>query len=592
VRWRRVSSCRSGFPSCPIKIGETTLRGEATLVTDNERGLRGDSMKVTAEHLPVPPVTVRSLSLGWDTVRGRWEGEATVVIPTPDALVVTAGFAFENGAFAGAKAAVDNLNVSVGNGIYVQAIRFGLAFDPLQLNGGIGLSAGPLVAGKTALRLDGDFGITFGDPLVVSATGTLRLVDWKLAAAYFRYLSSGTVEFGGGVAVGLPDPSQPTKQPVSLITSIDGWVDGSVGFAGYGSADVVVLGLPLVGAEALVSNIGAASCGRILWLKAGFGYRWDTNQLAIMGPGTCNVGPYEPVRPVAASLASATASASPVQLTLPASEDGLVLVVHGATAAPKVQLTGPSGRSVITPAEPGQPLANDEFVVMQDENAKTTIVVIRRPAGVWTLTELDGSSGVTEIEQASILPTPSVAAEVRGERHQPRLSWRVQTRPGQRVSFVERADGVAKLITRTTTAAGVVAFVPANGPAGPRDIVAIVEQDGLPSSQQKVASYDAPDPDDDFPDDLTARKQLGELRRAVLAARLAPALRRELVAPLHAARRALRRPTPSTELACSRVAEFVRKVEQATGPAPGIPENLASAWIEAAERIRTGLGCS
>lgn len=580
-----------GIPFLPIKIGETTLRGEATLVTDNEQGLRGDSMKVTAEHLPVPPVTVRSLSLGWDTAHGRWEGEATVVIPTPEALAVTAGFAFENGAFAGAKAAVDNLNVHVGNGIYVQAIRFSVAFDPLQLAGGIGLSAGPVVAGKTALRLDGDFGITFGDPLVVGATGTLKLIDWKVAAAYFRYFSSGSIEFGGGVAIGLPDPSEPRKQPVSLITEIDGWVDGAVGFAAHGSADVVVLGLPLVGAEALVSNIGAAACGRIAWLRAGFGYRWDTSELAIMGPGTCNVGPYEPVRP-SPSLGSAAEPAS-TQFQLPASADGVVLRLHGAAAAPKVRLTGPGGRVVTTPAEPGTPLANDEFVVMQDEQSKTTIIAIRRPAGTWTLSTVAGwSDDLTGIELAGILPPPSVSAAVRGDSHQPRLTWRVRSRPGQSVTLVEEAEGVAHVIARSTAAAGSVQFIPADGPEGRRDIVAIVEQDGLPGSRQLVASYEAPDPDDDLPGDVLARRRLGELNRVVRAAQIAPAIRRELVSSLRDARRALRPPAPDAGRACVRVGDFVVAVQRAIGPAPGIPEAEATRWIKAAEDVRRLLACS
>jgi hypothetical protein len=77
----------------------------------------------------------------------------------------------------------------------------------------------------------------------VEATGKLKLVDFPLASAYFRYFSTGTVQFGGQVAIGLPDMSQPAKQPVRLAAFLDGWVGGG-GFAAHGGADVLVFGVP------------------------------------------------------------------------------------------------------------------------------------------------------------------------------------------------------------------------------------------------------------------------------------------------------------------------------------------------------------
>src|SRR5262249_58830706 len=98
-------------------------------------------------------------------------------------------------------------------------------------------SAGPVVAGKTAVRVDGDFSVDFGDPFAIEAHGTMKLVDFPLAAAWFRYLGTGTVQFGGTVGIGLPDPSNPSKQPVHIIASVNGWVNGPVGVAAEGSAE-------------------------------------------------------------------------------------------------------------------------------------------------------------------------------------------------------------------------------------------------------------------------------------------------------------------------------------------------------------------
>jgi hypothetical protein len=573
-----------GIPLVPLaKIGDTWLKGEAVLVSDNERGLRSDSVKVIAEQLPIGPVLVKRLAIGWDELRQRWEGDATVVVPTPEALELSAGFAFEGGRFAGASGGADNLNVPIGGGVFLQAVSFAVEFDPLELEGGIGISAGPVVAGKTALRVDGTFGIRFDDPLAVRVRGLLSLVDVPLGAAWFDYYSSGTVEFGGRLELRLPD-QEALLSPVYVEGVLRGWVDGSAGFAAYAGARVDVLGLTLAGAEVLVSNVGIAACGKVTWLEAGFGYRWETGELAVMGPWACSVGGYEPVleRPGAAAGVAAT----PVALSLPASERGLVLKLHGDGGAPRVTLAGPGGRSVTTPAGDGEPLANDEFVVLQDEAAETTIVAIRRPRGEWTLTELPGSPPVTQVEQAAVLPEPSVDAAVRGPRDEPELAWRLEPRDGQVVTFVEEGSEVARVLGRTAEASGRMAFDPAEGPAGERRIVALVEQDGLLRERVVAATFTAQAPGVD-PGASPARKRVSALRADVARERLAHGTRTALLDPLRAAARALARKPSDPAAACAALARFRDAVEAS----PGIPAATAAAWLAEAGAIRVELGC-
>jgi len=353
-----------------------------------------------------------------------------------------------------------------------------------------------------------------------------------------------------------------------------------------------VFGLPVAGADALVSSVGAAACGRIGWLKAGFGYRWETGELAVMAGGACDVGSYSPPAPLGANPPAAAVSNAAAARTfrLSRSDDGVVLRLKGSTGAPKFTLSGPGGLSVTTPSEAGAPLANDEFVVMQDEGASTTIVAVRRPAGTWTVTPQEGSQ-VTSLEQASIGAEPSVTAAVRGPAHQPKLTWKLAARAGQTVTFVEEGEQVNRVITTTADAKGAVGFTPADGPAGSRNIVAIVAQDGLPRLRTTVASYEAPDPDAELPGELPARKRLGELRRSVVGAGLDKSLQRRLVGPLRAARRALRPPAPDVATACARLGDFVVAVEQATGPT-GIPSEQAGAWIDTADDVKRLLRCS
>jgi hypothetical protein len=574
------------IPFVDVVIDGVNLTGQAVLVTDNARGLHSDSIRVTADPVVVPPITIRQLAIAWDGLRQRWEGSGTLVLPTPEALSISAGVAFENGQFAGASGGVDNLNLPIGNGVYVQAIRFSLEFEPLKVGGGIGISAGPVVDGKTAIRLDGDFSVDFGDPFTVEAHGTLKLVDFPLASAWFRYLGTGTVQFGGTVAIGLPDPSNPGKQPVHLVASVGGWVNGAVGFAAEGSADVAVFGVPVVGADLLVSNLGAAACGHIAWLKAGFGYRWDTGELSVMGDN-CDVGAFAPVVPVGVAAAT-SAAATATTFRLPKSDDGVVLRLHGSTGAPAVTLTGPAGRTVDTPTDADASLVNDEFVVLKDEASKTTIVAIRHPAGTWTVAPRAGSPAVTSVEQASVAPDPQVTADVRGDAHAPTLTWKTHAQPGQTVTFAEHAQDVDAVIARTTDAKGSVSFTPAAGPAGPRDIVAVVEQDGMPRLQTVVAHYDAPDTAEaDVP---AARKALRGLQHDVVGAHLDAGVQQALVDPLRAARRALKPPTPDVATACARVGDFVSQVAQATGPS-GIPPAQAAAWTNAATGTKQLLRC-
>jgi hypothetical protein len=134
---------------------------------------------------------------------------------------------------------------------------------------------------------------------------------------------------------------------------------------------------------------------------------------------------------------------------------------------------------------------NDRFYAQLRQDGTTFVLVNKPAAGRWTLSD-DGTAPVTGVREARGLPKASAKAVVRGRGHSRVLSWKLRKIPGQRVTFAEVGRDVRNAIRTTTSSAGSVRFRPADGPAGKRSIVAIVEQDGFPRTTLTAGSYRAP----------------------------------------------------------------------------------------------------
>jgi hypothetical protein len=170
-----------------------------------------------------------------------------------------------------------------------------------------------------------------------------------------------------------------------------------------------------------------------------------------------------------------------------------VIGVDGASAPPAVTVTGPGGASVSAPAV-GHILASD-YLVAHDPAGKTTFVVIRAPrAGLWTVTPAAGSSAISRIRSAVSLPDPAVAARVTGTGRKRTLHYRIRRIPGQAVRFVESGRRAFGAIGRARGARGTLHFAPADGPAGIRSVIALVDENGIPRARIIVAHYRAPRP--------------------------------------------------------------------------------------------------
>ncbi|MEA2311219.1 MAG: hypothetical protein QOE28_1187 [Solirubrobacteraceae bacterium] len=462
------------------------ITGQAGFKTSNARGLQGDALKVTAENLFISTLQVKKFSLGYDTARDVWEGAATIVLPTPQKLLLSGSFAMEHGKFKRAAAEVDGLNVPVAGGVFLQRVKIAVAVEPLELGGGIGITAGGLVAGRSALRLDGDFSYRFSDPGRFRADGKLKMVDFDVASGFVTVWTTGAVDFGGRLLLALPNPAaaEPAKQPVFVQSELDGWVDGK-GFNVEAAAQTYLMGVQLTRAEVLASTVGLAACGQVLWMRAGFGYRWVGRVLNIMGQ-SCDVGPYRATR--------ARISQSGATRLSFAGDDPVVIRIDGQGGAPDVALSGPGGFRITTPLVPGGAPGDARHILLQDEEDDTTYVALRHPRGSWSLETMAGSAPIRGVQTANTLAPPKVTARVAGRGASRTLTWRLRRLPGQRVRFVEDGPDVKRVLKTTSSAKGRVRFRPAFGSGGPRSVVAIVDQNGMPRDSITVARYTAPRP--------------------------------------------------------------------------------------------------
>ena len=195
-------------------------------------GLLHDQLKITKDNFQLYGVGVKNLSVSYSPTDDIWEGSAEVSLPTPNKLDISADLAFQHGGFHKFSGSADNINFPILDGIYVQKISVVFGLDPTTVGGGLGVSFGPTVDGKQLVRVDGSFvyqAATATAAGFVDVSGTLTLASFKIANAYFNYYTTGEVQFGGHLQLGLPDAtaSSPQHQPVYIDASLNGAIYGS-----------------------------------------------------------------------------------------------------------------------------------------------------------------------------------------------------------------------------------------------------------------------------------------------------------------------------------------------------------------------------
>jgi hypothetical protein len=173
----------------------------------------------------------------------------------------------------------------------------------------------------------------------------------------------------------------------------------------------------------------------------------------------------------------------------------VLLRFRGRADAPRVTVTAPGGRRYASPG--GSGFATDDRTFLWVRDGRDTYLAVRTPpGGTWRVEEQPGSPALAAVGQALPLPKSPVRARLRGRAHRRVLGYRLKPVEGQTVTFFEVAGrgGPSQRIGRARSLRGSLRFAPAEGPAGPRRIVALLESSGLPRDTVTVARYRAPGP--------------------------------------------------------------------------------------------------
>jgi hypothetical protein len=341
------------------------------------------------------------------------------------------------------------------------------------LCGEVGLVAGGTIIGRPVIGLDAGLGFALFDdrPAILRAFGDIQLVGEKLFDGTLEMHSDGYIEVDASAKWVWPG--------VAIMHGRLGVEMLGTKFNAHGRVEacVEVIDWCAVGARAVASNAGVAVCLKIDWgadtWEPGIGYKWGESPTIYFAG--CELGPYKTQVPHARA-----AQVGARTIELPGGLPGAAIAVVGTERAPDVTLVGPKGERITGTGRVGNAL-----ILKSDAERVTQIAMVKPSGGTW---KIESDAPVERVMSAQGLEPVEVKAKVRDGR----LEYTVDERPGQKVTFAERGATAGAIIGVARGAKGVLRFDPADGRAEKREIVAIVEQDGMPRGQIPVATYRAP----------------------------------------------------------------------------------------------------
>jgi PKD repeat protein len=458
----------------------------------------------------------------------RWDGNAVLILPTASKprLALFGGVA--GGRLSKLGGFVDNLGTSlpIAQGVYLTRIGVGLCVypPPFKLRGDVGVSALP-IGGKSTLTINGSFLYTdsFGpDPWSLQLSGNMSVYDRQVGSGTLTIRPTGSIDFGLNTSLNL-------FSVVSIDGRVVGWVETSRhAFNIDGNVRACLRSL-CASATAVLSSVGLAGCldlghivyyvlvrnsdfhwytpWRVHWerreilLKAGFGYRWHASGVSLFG-GSCDMGSFSARR---SSIARAAAGGFTVHIA-PGTQATAVRIAGG-RGAPKVIVTEPDGTKIASPRSGGAESSPGHFVLVENPSDKSTSLLLINPApGAWSISSAGTGPQVTGVQTAPFLSPPDITGTVvasgRAGGHIASLAYAVPA--GDSISLVER--GAREEHTITSRVAGracpgpsrpggeplrcaEIRFQPAFGPAGTRELFALVTHNGVPVLTLPVASF-------------------------------------------------------------------------------------------------------
>jgi len=465
-----------------------------------------------------------------DSNANRWDGNAVIILPTKTETKLAAFGGVSNGSISKLGGYVDNLGtkVPVAQGVYLNRVGVGLCLNPppFKLRGDVGVSIFP--AGKENLvGINGHFLYTDafnGRPWSLELGGSVVVLDKVIGSGAITLRPTGAIDFE-------VDSSLSLLGVVSVNGHLEGWLETPTkkfNIEGYGRACLTAI---CAKADAIASSTGIGGCAtlativyyypvrasnwkwyapwRIDWIRgeinvrSGFGYRWKSGSVNMLG-SSCDFGPYRATR--TAGLAAVGDKTINIAKGTPA----IALQLQGAgDVPPTATLKGPDGTEYALPAgEQGKKFDNGSMIIKNPTTGSTEVMLIQPAGGKWTISTPDGTPKVTAVLTSAYEPAATVTGSVHAVSGGALRLGTAYTLPeGATLSFVEKGNGVQKTIKANvkgtqcpgakkspdgrTVLCNTVDFRPSTGPGGKRQIIAVVERDGLPLSRKTVATFTA-----------------------------------------------------------------------------------------------------
>ena len=504
----------SALLQLPKILGGVT--GALSLHVDQQTGLRLNSIDLKVPQLKLGDLSLFDMEIAYDAAADRWTGAGGLTIPGTTAAVHVA-VTFTRGTMTGLNANVNGLNITIAPAVFLQRISFSFSQGPpMLLNGGVGITGGPQVFNGAAVGIDGSLSYTFGDehgqPGILRASGTLKVANVPLSSSWLEYRTNHQITLGGSLDWKFKN--------ASVRGSVSGWLDGNRAFLIEGKVTagfhVDVVGDISIDADALVSNIGVAACGKIHTtfhdFGAGFGYYWKGGLKLFTG---CNLSPW---RPQGAPVAAAAAAVTKRTIVVPADTDQLDLQapVAETTAGslPRIALTDPDGHRTESPAS-GSGEAGEAYF-LPDAAAHVTYALILKPRpGRWTIESLPSAQAgqpgglapaappLRTLLTSRLLPEPQVDTRVATANGTRKATYTVKgLAAGQSIRYLDTGEQATRVLGDRTARQGVLPLHPLPVPAhDDRWIHPVLVQNGLPQPSSTIDNvtksnedYSAPAP--------------------------------------------------------------------------------------------------
>jgi hypothetical protein len=509
--------------SLPKYLGGVT--GSATLHASSFSGLSLSELNFTIGDANLGFLEIKNAKLKYASQGDVWSGMGELKIPSSGAgLDATISITFTNGQWTEGKLVVADPYPGVPLDdtdpppqLFLTQQGFELKFLPNpSVTGFASLGAIPLLPypnpkgdsgdrSQYAFYLDGQLGISFGSPVTVTLGATGYLFGIQIANANLVYGIPDQVRLNGTAHLDL-DVVSFDGQINAIIDPRDDIYGGSISstltFEGGELRDALCKALtpcilpPIPNFKIPGPGLAIDKQGFAVYIEAPGIYGFygtvsdDWGHFPDIHPYQDTTSDYKPAIPPAGSARATAATAS---FTVPAGAPTASLVVTGAGGPPAVTLTAPNGQQ-ITPSPIGtSPGATVEEAADPSGNA-TNIGILHPQAGRWTVTQAgDSEIPVAGADYSIGVKPPTFRVRVSGTARKRVLHYHATLPAGITVRFAEETGRLLHVIGAAHSGSGAISFVPASGPGGRRQVVALISDNDLPRNQT-VGSYIAPPP--------------------------------------------------------------------------------------------------